>query len=146
MTTPSRRTPEPDRRTVADRNEQLTAEMRVLRERVVGITDVVVASADGLLITADTGDAENADSLAALTAAALGIARRTGGLTGKGLLHHTTARFTDGFLVTRAIGGMALLGVLGDAGLDVPRLHLEAQRSAERIGELLTAGSPAPAN
>ncbi|MFE0460150.1 roadblock/LC7 domain-containing protein [Kitasatospora sp. NPDC058965] len=130
---------------MADRNDRLTAEVRALRERVVGVTDVVVASADGLLITADTGDAESADSLAALTAAALGVARRAGSLTGKGLLHHTTARYTDGFLVAQAVGEMALLGVLGDAGLDVRRLHLEAQRSADRIGDLLTADSPVAA-
>ncbi|MER7755766.1 roadblock/LC7 domain-containing protein [Kitasatospora sp. NPDC097643] len=128
---------------MADRDDRLAAEMRVLRERVVGITDVVVASADGLLITADSGETESAEGLAALTAATLSIARRAGTIASKGLLHHTVARFTDGFLVAQAIGEMALIGVLGDAGLDVKRLHIEAQVSADRIGDLLTAGGPA---
>jgi predicted regulator of Ras-like GTPase activity (Roadblock/LC7/MglB family) len=117
-----------------------------LRERVVGITDVLVASADGLLIAADTGESESVEGLAALTAAALSIARRAGSTASKGLLRHTTARFSDGFLVAQAIGEMALLGVLGDAGLDVRRLHIEAQGSAERIGDLLAAEESAAAN
>ncbi|MEV7773650.1 roadblock/LC7 domain-containing protein [Kitasatospora sp. NPDC086791] len=134
---------------MTDRHDQLTAEVRVLRDRVVGVTDVVVASVDGLLITAETDDAgavdgtdgtAAAETLAALTAASFSIAGRVGGLTGKGRLHHVVSRFTDGCLVARPVGEMALIGVLGDAGLDVQRLHAEAQGSVERIGCLLTAG------
>ncbi|MEV7022234.1 roadblock/LC7 domain-containing protein [Kitasatospora sp. NPDC093558] len=128
------------------RDDRLVAEMQVLRDRVIGVTDIVVASADGLLITAETAETdgtESAEGLAALTAAALSIARRVGSVTSKGPLHHTVTRYTDGYLVARAIGEMALIGVLGDSGLDVKRLHIEAQVSAERIGTLLTSGSAA---
>nr|WP_145797435.1 roadblock/LC7 domain-containing protein [Kitasatospora atroaurantiaca] len=117
--------------------------MRELRDRVVGITDVVVASADGLLITAETDAAVDGECLAALTAAALSIARRTGENTGKGQLQHTVARFSDGYLVARAVGDMALMAVLGDSGMDVNRLHAESQASTERIGFLLTAENAA---
>lgn len=119
--------------------DDLLTELRALRDRVIGVTDVVVASADGLLITAEVDDAADPESLAALTAATLGIARRAGSATGKGVLQHTVARFTDGCLVTQAIGEMALMAVLGDAGMDVKRLHAEAQAAAERIGFLLTS-------
>jgi predicted regulator of Ras-like GTPase activity (Roadblock/LC7/MglB family) len=102
-----------------------------------------VASTDGLLITAEADEFVDGESLAALTAAGLGVARRTGSAMGKGLLHHTVARFSDGYLVTQAIGEMALMAVLGDSGMDVPRLHAESQVTAERIGCLLTTADEA---
>ncbi|MFE0643394.1 roadblock/LC7 domain-containing protein [Streptomyces sp. NPDC058877] len=125
---------------------QLAAEVRTLRDRVVGVTDVVVASIDGLLITAETDDAAEPESLAALTAATLNIARRAGSMTSRGTLHHTVSRFTDGYLVTHALGEMALIGVIGDAGMDIARLNTEAQASAQRITTLLTGppGGAAP--
>ncbi|WKV70723.1 roadblock/LC7 domain-containing protein [Streptomyces sp. PCS3-D2] len=121
------------------RNAQLVTEMRELRDRVVGVTDVVVASADGLLITAETDDVADPECLAALTAATLSIARRAGAMTSKGLLHHTVSRYTDGYLVAQAVGDMALIGVLGDAGLDIARLHAETQASLQRLTALLTS-------
>ncbi|GAA2273500.1 MULTISPECIES: hypothetical protein [Kitasatospora] len=51
------------------------------------------------------------------------------------------SQFTDGYLVARAVGERALIGVLGDAGMDVQRLHAEAQESAARTSILLTAES-----
>ncbi|MER7463358.1 roadblock/LC7 domain-containing protein [Streptomyces sp. NPDC097981] len=120
------------------RKAQLAAEARTLRDQVVGVTDVVVASVDGLLITAETDDTAEPESLAALTAATLNIARRAGSMTSRGMLHHTVSRFTDGYLVTHALGEMALIGVLGDAGMDITRLHTEAQASAQRLTTLLT--------
>ncbi|NXY97154.1 roadblock/LC7 domain-containing protein [Streptomyces sp. BR123] len=131
------------------RKAQLAAEARTLRNRVVGVTDVVVASVDGLLITAETDDTAEPESLAALTAATLNIARRAGSMTSRGLLHHTVSRFTDGYLVTHTLGEMALIGVLGDAGMDIARLHTETQASAQRITTLLTetsADAAAPGN
>ncbi|MFD7629751.1 roadblock/LC7 domain-containing protein [Streptomyces sp. NPDC059851] len=120
------------------RKAQLAAEVSTLRNRVVGVTDVVVASVDGLLITAETDDTAEPENLAALTAATLNIARRAGSMTSRGLLHHTVSRFTDGYLVTHTLGEMALIGVLGDAGMDIARLHTETQASAQRIATLLT--------
>lgn len=68
-------------------------------------------------------------------------------MTGRGLLHHTVSRFTDGYLVAQTVGEMALIGVLGDAGLDIGRLHTETQASVERLTALLTsADPPAPGN
>ncbi|MBP0450800.1 roadblock/LC7 domain-containing protein [Kitasatospora sp. RG8] len=126
---------------MTDRHDQLAAEVRVLRDRVVGVTDVVVASVDGLVITSETDETAGAEGLAALTAASFSIARRAGSMSSKGRLHHTVSQFTDGYLVARAVGDMALIGVLGDAGMDVQRLQAEAQESAERISVLLTAAS-----
>ena len=64
----------------------LTVELHALRDRVVGVTDVRLATADGIRIAADADQGSEVESLAALTAAALGLARRTGEATGKGAL------------------------------------------------------------
>lgn len=125
---------------------ELTAEMRSLRDRVVGVTDLVVASVDGLLITAEADESVDPECLAALTAAALGIARRAAAATGKGLLHDSVARFSGGYLVAQTIGEMALMAVIGDSGMDVKRLQAESQVTAERIGCLLTTASEADAS
>ncbi|MFE9258739.1 roadblock/LC7 domain-containing protein [Streptomyces sp. NPDC006879] len=123
------------------KSDELSTEMRALRDRVVGITDVVVASADGLLITAEADDTVDGECLAALAAASLSIARRAGTATGKGPVGHTVARFSDGYMVTQAVGDMALMAVLGDSGMDLKRFHAESQASADRIGLLLTAAA-----
>ncbi|MFD9127602.1 roadblock/LC7 domain-containing protein [Kitasatospora sp. NPDC059571] len=122
----------------------LVAELCGLRERVVGVTDLAVAAGDGLLIAADTDEEVDSECLAALAAAALGLARRSGQATGKGALHRTVAHFGHGYLVVQPVGEMGLLTVLGDAGLDVERLHTESQAVAERIDRVLTAPDRAP--
>ena len=55
----------------------LLAELRALRDRVIGVTDTALASRDGLIICADTADLDP-ESMAALGAASLGLARRRG--------------------------------------------------------------------
>ncbi|MEY9964012.1 putative regulator of Ras-like GTPase activity (Roadblock/LC7/MglB family) [Streptacidiphilus sp. MAP12-16] len=128
---------------VDDSTDLLLAEMRSLREKVVGITDTAVVAIDGLLIAADTDEPVDPESLAALAAAALGLARRTGQATGKGLLRQTVAHCSGGYVVVHAVGDMALMAVLGDTGLDMARLQVESQAVAERIDRLLTSREPA---
>lgn len=125
-------------------DDELVAEIRRLRDRVVGVTDVAVATSDGMLITADADETVHPDTLAALSAATLGLARRAGEVLGKGGLQQTVAQFTHGYVVVRAVGDLALLAVLGDAGMDVRHLHLESQAVTDRIDRLLT-GSREPA-
>lgn len=120
-------------------NSRLLAEMRELRDRVVGVTDVAVGTVDGLLMAADTDDNIDPELLAALTAATVGLARRAGDAVGKGSITHTVAQFSDGYLVTQSVGGLGLMAVLGDTGLDMARLRVESQLIADRIGRLLAA-------
>jgi uncharacterized protein len=53
--------------------DPLSALLRALADRVAGITDIALASRDGLIIASEVSGAEP-DSLAALAAASLGIA------------------------------------------------------------------------
>ncbi|MEY9874716.1 putative regulator of Ras-like GTPase activity (Roadblock/LC7/MglB family) [Streptacidiphilus sp. MAP12-33] len=117
--------------------EVLVAEIRGLRERLPGITDAAVAAVDGLLVAADTAAEVDPESLAALAAASLGLARRTAAVSGRGPLRRTVTYCGGGYAVVYAVGETALLAVLGDEGLDLARLHLEAGALIERLDDLL---------
>jgi uncharacterized protein len=118
--------------------DALLAEMRSLRDRVVGIADTALASRDGLIIRADTGDIDP-EYLAAMAAAALGLGRRMAAEVGKGALHEIVTRSSGGYVATYAVGPTALLVLVGDAGLDSIRLHRESQVTIKNL-ELLLAG------
>jgi predicted regulator of Ras-like GTPase activity (Roadblock/LC7/MglB family) len=117
--------------------EALVAEIRGLRERLPGITDAAVAAVDGLLVAADTAAEVDPESLAALAAASLGLARRTATVSGRGPLRRTVTYCAGGYAVIYAVGDTALLAVLGDEGLDLGRLHVETGALIERLDDLL---------
>ncbi|WP_175647568.1 roadblock/LC7 domain-containing protein [Streptomyces cyaneochromogenes] len=124
-------------------HEALAREMRGLREQVTGITDTAVAAADGLLIAADTAETIDAEGLAAIAAAGLGIARRAAEATGRGTLRKTVAYGSHGCAAFYAVGDTALMVVLGDEGIDLDRLHQETQPALRRIGALLSVTATA---
>ncbi|MFC9327508.1 roadblock/LC7 domain-containing protein [Kitasatospora sp. NPDC057015] len=114
----------------------LLAELRALRHRVPHLAGGLVASVDGLLIAHDTHGTEPS-GLAALTAAALGLAQRLADTTGQGDFRESLVRGEHGYVATYSAGSGCVLTVLAHPDVNVGRLHLEARRSAERIGGLL---------
>lgn len=119
----------------------LLAEMRALRDRVIGITDTALASRDGLIIQADTVDIDP-DNLAALAAAALGLAQRMAAEVGKGTLREAVTRSSGGYVAIYAVGSRALLVVVADVGLDLVRLDREARSTVENLEALLPGKQP----
>lgn len=117
--------------------EELVAEMRRLRERLPGVTDTVLAAVDGMLVAEDTAQEMVPEALAAMAAATLGLARRLSGESGRGALRQTVAHCSGGCAAVYAVGETALLLVLGDEGLNIGRLHLEAGTVIDRIADLL---------
>ena len=117
----------------------LLAEMQALRDRVTGITGAAVASRDGLIIKGDVPDL-NADNLAALAAASLGVAQRMSSEVGQGLLRESVTRSSGGYVAIYAVGRTAVLVLTGDEGLDVGRLHRESRTAVEQIEALLAGG------
>ncbi|MFC6087058.1 roadblock/LC7 domain-containing protein [Sphaerisporangium aureirubrum] len=117
-------------------HEEVLTELRALRERVTGVTETAVASVDGLLVTADT-DGARPEVLAALSAATLGLGKRTGHEVGIGELREVVIRCAGGYVVVYAVRKGGLLVVLADEGLDVARLHVDSRPTVERLGLLL---------
>ncbi|MET9898074.1 roadblock/LC7 domain-containing protein [Streptomyces sp. NPDC006446] len=115
-------------------------ELHRLRARVPQLTGALAASADGLVLAHDTPGVEP-DGLAALTAAALGVAIRMAESTGHGDLRELLVRGVHGYVATYAAGGSAVLTLLAQDRVNVGRLHLEGRRSSTRIGELVDAAT-----
>ncbi|MEU8791265.1 roadblock/LC7 domain-containing protein [Streptomyces sp. NPDC048643] len=115
-------------------------ELHRLRARVPQLTGALAASADGLVLAHDTPGVEP-DGLAALTAAALGVAIRMAEATGQGDLRELLVRGVNGYVATYAAGGSAVLTLLAQDRVNVGRLHLEGRRSGTRIGELVDAAA-----
>ncbi|MBB0232728.1 roadblock/LC7 domain-containing protein [Streptomyces calidiresistens] len=115
---------------------ELLDELRRLRARVPGVTGVLAASVDGLILAHDTVDPEP-ESTAALTAAALGVALRLADNTGRGAFRELVVRGDHGYVATYAAGPNAVLTALAGANTNVGRLHMEARRAGLRVAELV---------
>lgn len=121
--------------------DALLAEMRALQDKVTGITGTAVASRDGLIVREDTGGVDP-DNLAALAATWLALAQRMSNEVGQGTLREAMTRSSGGFVVIYAIGAQAVLVVIGDEGLDIAKLHREAQAALDTIRALIARNSP----
>lgn len=93
-------------------------ELHRLRARVPQLTGALAASADGLVLAHDTPGVEP-DGLAALTAAALGVAIRMADATGQGDLRELLVRGVNGYVATYAAGGSAVLTLLAQDRVNV---------------------------
>ncbi|MER5464170.1 MULTISPECIES: roadblock/LC7 domain-containing protein [unclassified Streptomyces] len=132
-----------ERRQLMTAEADVLAELKKLRVRVPQLTGVLAASTDGLVLAADSTDAE---SVAALTAAALGVALRLTEATGQGGFRELLVRGERGYVATYAAGSSAVLTLLAEPRINVGRLHLEARRSGARIGELVDGALERPEN
>ncbi|WP_149828941.1 roadblock/LC7 domain-containing protein [Streptomyces tailanensis] len=119
-------------------------ELHRLRARIPQLTGALAASVDGLVLAHDTPGVE-AEGVAALTAAALGVAVRMTDATGSGDLRELLLRGEHGYVATYAAGSSAVLTLLAQDRVNVGRLHLEGRRAGTRIGELVDA-APRPAD
>ncbi|MEU9197315.1 roadblock/LC7 domain-containing protein [Streptomyces hundungensis] len=115
---------------------EVLEELRRLRARLPQLTGVLAASSDGFVLAQD-GAAQAVESVAALTAAALGVAQRLAESTGQGAFRELLVRGESGYVATYAAGSTAVLTLLAEPRVNVGRLHLEARRSSARVGELI---------
>lgn len=116
--------------------DPLTDVLVSLRDRVMGVSESVISTADGLLVAADA-DSIHPESVAALAAAALGLGKRMAQQAGVGALREVVTRCGAGHVVVLAIGDRSLLTVLGDEGLDIAALQRESPATIEQLAKLL---------
>jgi predicted regulator of Ras-like GTPase activity (Roadblock/LC7/MglB family) len=122
---------------IIDPYKAVRAELAALRHQVTGVQGCVIAGVDGLLILHDTIASAEPHDIAALAAGAHGISRTCGAALGQGGFHECTIRNHRGYLAIYAVGELALLAVVGDDGLNIARLHLEARQATARLTPLL---------
>ncbi|MER5550132.1 roadblock/LC7 domain-containing protein [Streptomyces sp. NPDC002793] len=128
--------------------QDVLAELQRLRARVPLLTGALAASTDGLVVAHDTPGIE-AEGVAALTAAALGVSIRMTDATGRGGFRELLIRGGRGYVATYAAGSSAVLTLLAEDRINVGRLHLEGRRAGARIGDMVDAAQergdrPAP--
>ncbi|MFI1353765.1 roadblock/LC7 domain-containing protein [Streptomyces sp. NPDC020898] len=109
-----------------------------LRDRVMGVSESVLSTVDGLLVTADA-DSVHPESVAALAAATLGVSRRMADQAGVGALREVIARCGSGHVIVMAVGERALLTVMGDDGLDIAAFQRESPATVEELTKALAA-------
>jgi predicted regulator of Ras-like GTPase activity (Roadblock/LC7/MglB family) len=113
-------------------------ELKRLRTRVPLLTGSLAASVDGLVLAQDLPDVEP-EGLAALTAAALGVAHRMAEATRRGDFCELLMRGSLGYVASYSAGPTAVLTLLADDRANVGRLHLEGRRVGTRIAEVVAA-------
>ncbi|WP_327232734.1 roadblock/LC7 domain-containing protein [Streptomyces sp. NBC_01317] len=120
----------------------LVSVLASLRERVMGVSETVLSTADGLLVAADA-DTVQPETVSALAAATLGLGARMAQQAEAGALRDVVIRCGGGHIVVLAVGDRALLTVLGDEGLDVAALQRETPAVVEELAGLLAGDVPA---
>ncbi|AEV86651.1 hypothetical protein ACWT_5634 [Actinoplanes sp. SE50] len=91
----------------------------------------------GLLMFHDTTTGIEPHDVAALAAGAHGISRTTGAVLGQGGFTDVTMHHQNDHLTVYGIGEPAPLVVIGEGGLNIARLHLEARPVTNRLSEIL---------
>ena len=117
------------------------AELGNLRKRVPELSASVLATADGMVVAHDARDIEP-DSLAALAAAHLALARRFAHAVNHGDLRESVVECDAGYITSYAAGPNALLTLVTSGDANLGMVHLEARRCVRRLISLLTVELP----
>ncbi|WP_413812050.1 roadblock/LC7 domain-containing protein [Streptomyces sp. OE57] len=125
-----------ERKSLLVAEPEVLEELRRLRARVTHVTGALAATSDGVVLAHDTATIEP-EGVAALTAAALGVAQSLAGATGRGAFRELLVRGENGYVATYAAGPTAVLTVLAGDRTNVGRLHMEARRSGARLADLV---------
>ena len=107
-----------------------------LVERVPDLTGALVSSADGFVLASRLADGIDPSSVAAMSAAALGLATKLVQLTGSAAAEMSVQRSTDGQVIVFAIPPAAALTVLALAGADLGRLQVVGREVASGLERL----------
>ncbi|MFF6785909.1 roadblock/LC7 domain-containing protein [Streptomyces sp. NPDC012510] len=118
--------------------ESLTGILTSLRDRVMGVSESVLSTVDGLLVVADV-DKVHPESVAALAAATLGVGRRMADQSGAGALREVVVRCGAGHVIVVAVGERTLLTVMADDGLDIAAFQRESPATVEQLNKVLAA-------
>src|ERR1044072_2123198 len=127
-----------------------------LRGRLRELTGSVLATTDGLVVAHDAHGIEP-DSIAALAAAHLALARRFAHAVNHGELREAVVECDRGYITSYTAGPSALLTLVTSGDANLAMVHLEARRCVRRLVKILAieakqnrpeiptqAGPPAP--
>ena len=119
-------------------------ELGRLRSRVPELSGSVLATADGMVVAHDSHGIEP-DSLAALAAAHLALARRFAHAVNQGELRESVVECDRGYITSYTAGPNALLTLVTSGDANLAMVHLEARRCVRRLVALLALEPQKPA-
>src|SRR5689334_16867178 len=115
-------------------------ELGRLRSRLPELSGSVLATADGLVLAHDSHGLEP-DTLAALAAAHLALARRFAHAVSHGELRESVVECDGGYITSYTAGPNALLTVVTSGDANLAMVHLEARRCVRRLIRILALES-----
>jgi predicted regulator of Ras-like GTPase activity (Roadblock/LC7/MglB family) len=118
-------------------------ELGNLRARMPELSGSVLATADGMVVAHDAHGIEP-DSLAALAAAHLALARRFAHAVNQGELRESVVECDGGYITSYTAGPNALLTLVTSRNANLAMVHHEARRCVRRLVALLALDPPAP--
>lgn len=108
-------------------------------DRVPGVSESVVVSADGLPMAVSRGlDPDAADRFAAVASGLIGLAYGAAGRFGGGAVTQIVIEMERAFLFVTGISDGSCLAVVADAACDVGLVAYEMAVLVERAGAVLT--------
>ena len=119
-------------------------ELSTLRRRMPELSFSVLATADGMVVAHDAYGIEP-DSLAALAAAHLALARRFAYAVNHGELRESVVECDGGYISSYTAGPNALLTLVTTGDANLALVHHEARRCVRRITTMLRLETPPPA-
>src|SRR3954471_2898110 len=111
-------------------------ELTHLRRRLPELSFSVLATADGMVVAHDAYGIEP-DSLAALAAAHLALARRFAHAVNHGDLRESVVECEGGHITSYTAGPNALLTLVTSGDANLAMVHLEARRCVRRLVKIL---------
>jgi predicted regulator of Ras-like GTPase activity (Roadblock/LC7/MglB family) len=111
-------------------------ELGQLRQRMPDLSGSVLATTDGLVVAHDAHGIEP-DSLAALAAAHLALARRFAHAVNHGDLRESVVDCDGGYITSYTAGPSAVLTLVTSGNANLAMVHLEARRALRRLEGLL---------
>lgn len=110
-----------------------------LAERVPGVRDAIVVSADGLLMAMSNGlSRDSADRFAAAASGLIGLAHGAASPFGGGRVTEVIIEMEHGFIFVTGIGDGSSMAVMADGNCDVGLVGYEMARLVERCGSVMT--------
>src|SRR5687767_6017383 len=117
-------------------------ELGHLRSRLPELSGSVLATTDGMVVAHDAHGIEP-DSLAALAAAHLALARRFAHAVNHGDLRESVVECDGGYITSYTAGPDAVLTLVTTGSANLGMVHLEARRCVRRLVPLLILERPA---
>jgi hypothetical protein len=118
-------------------SEQLDQVLNNFERNVPHVEATAVVSTDGLVIASRLPDQVEEDRVGAMGAAILSISTRSGKELDRGETLRVLIEGTDGYLLIRSIGDVAILVVLVDKKVRLGMLFYECKQCIKQLTEIL---------